>query len=175
METFLFLLLLAVAAFLFIASRKPDTFSVQRSAVMKVPPDKIFAQLNDLHLWNVWSPWAKKDPAMKLEYSGPRSGVGAAQAWDGNKNVGKGRMEISSSTPPSKISYNLNFEKPMRANNQAEFTLTPEGSDTRVKWVMSGPVSFPAKIMHSLFDMDKMIGKDFEAGLANLRAIVEKS
>jgi uncharacterized protein YndB with AHSA1/START domain len=174
MSSFLLLLFIALAGFLYLVSQKPDTFRLQRSAVVKASPETVFAQLNDLHRWNDWSPWARKDPAMKQSYSGPQSGVGSGQAWDGNRNVGAGSMTIIESVPNKKVRYRLDFEKPIAAHNLAEINLQPDNAGTRVTWTMEGPVPFPSKIMHTLFDMDKLIGNDFEAGLANLKGIVEQ-
>jgi Polyketide cyclase / dehydrase and lipid transport len=175
MSTILFLILLAVGGLLLIAAMKPNSFRLERSAVINATPDTLFAHINDLRLWNDWSPWAIKDPAMTINYSGAQKGVGAAQSWDGNRNVGRGRMSIIESVASSQVRYQLDFEKPMVARNIATFALKPEGSGTRITWDMAGPVSFAGKIMHTLFDMDKLIGADFETGLANLKQIAERS
>lgn len=174
LKTILIIVVLAIAALLALAATKPDTFSVQRSASIKAPPEKIFPLINDLHGFNTWNPWMKKDPNMKVAYSGPDSGKGAAHDWDGNNDVGKGRLEIMDSTPASKVTMKLQMIKPMEANNTVDFTLEPKGSSTLVTWTMNGPVPFVAKIMHVIFDMDKMVGTDFEAGLANLKVVAEK-
>ena len=168
------LIVALVAGVLILASTKPDTFSVQRSAMIKAPPEKIFAVLNDFHRWTDWSPWEKLDPAMKRTLGGPASGKGATYAWEGNSKAGQGRMEIIESTPPGKIGIQLDFIKPFEGHNRAEFTLTPQGDATQVNWVMSGPAPFVSKLMQVFVSMDAMIGKDFEAGLANLKALTEK-
>jgi uncharacterized protein YndB with AHSA1/START domain len=168
------LILVAVAALVAIASRKPDAFRVERAADIKAPAEKIFALLEDFHAWNAWSPWAKKDPVAKGSFSGPAKGVGAAFAWDGNAKVGKGRMEIIDSEPVRRLVIKLDFEKPFKGQNQAEFTLRPMGDVTRVTWAMTGPMPFISKIMSTFFDMDKMIGQDFEAGLASIATIAEQ-
>ena len=164
-----------LAAVLVYAATKPDTFRVQRTASIKAPPEKIFATLNDFHSWGAWSPWETKDPAMKRTFSGSEKGRGAVYEWDGDKNVGKGRMEITESSPPSKVALDLNMLKPFEANNTVEFTLEPQGDATRVTWVMNGRAPYIAKIVHVFFDMDRMVGNDFEAGLANLKTVAERS
>jgi uncharacterized protein YndB with AHSA1/START domain len=163
-----------VAGILILAATKPDTFRVQRSAAIKAPPEKIFALIDDFTAWPAWSPWEKKDPAMKRNYGATARGKGAAYAWEGNKDVGQGSMEIAESTPPAKIVLNLNFAKPFEAHNRVEFTLAPMGDTTKVTWEMQGPTPFFAKIIHVFINMDRMVGKDFEAGLVNLKAVAEK-
>jgi hypothetical protein len=167
-------LAIAVAVVLILAATKPDTFSVRRAATVRAPPERIFPLINDFHQWGSWSPWEHKDPAMKRTYSGADSGKGAVYAWDGNKNVGSGRMEIREASLPSKIVIKLDFFAPFEAHNTAEFTMLPQGDATNLTWVMHGPLVFMAKVMHVFIDMDKMIGKDFEAGLANLKKLTEK-
>ena len=162
-----------IAIVLVYAATKPDTFRVQRSTGIKAPPEKIFAVINDLHGWAAWSPYEKKDPAMKKTHSGAASGKGAVYAWDGNNQVGAGRMEIMESSPPTRISIKLDFLKPFEGHNTAEFTLAAEGDSTDVTWAMYGPSPYIAKLMGIFFSMDNMIGKDFEAGLANLKAVAE--
>jgi Polyketide cyclase / dehydrase and lipid transport len=174
MLEFLVAAVLAVLAFLAWMSSKPDVFRVERALTIKAPAETIFPLINDLHAWQGWSPWAKKDPAAKAEFSGPPNGLGAAFAWDGNKLVGKGRMEVVESTPDEKVAFRLDFEKPFVGHNRAEFTLVPAGEATTVRWVMTGPMPLFSKVMSSFFDMDKMIGRDFEAGLASIKEIVER-
>jgi hypothetical protein len=163
-----------LAALFIYAATKPDVFRVQRAASIKAPPEKIFPFVNDLHRFGAWSPYGKKDPAMKRTFSGPESGSGAVYEWDGDKNVGQGRMEISDTSPPSRVTIRLDFLRPFEAHNMVEFSLAAKGDATDVTWAMQGPVPYVAKIMHVFFDMDSMVGKDFEAGLANLKSIVEK-
>lgn len=163
-----------IAGVLIFASTQPDSFKVERSARINAAPDKIFPLINDLKAWNAWSPWEKKDPAMKRTFSPNTAGQGATYGWDGNKEVGQGRMEITESSAPSKIAIKLNFLKPFEAQNTAEFTLKPSGDATDVTWAMHGPMPFISKVMCLFFSMDKMVGKDFEAGLANLKAAAEK-
>ncbi|MGH8759199.1 MAG: SRPBCC family protein, partial [Burkholderiales bacterium] len=149
-------------------------FRVQRAASIKAPPEKVFALINDFIRWGAWSPWEKKDPAMKRTFGAATSGKGAVYAWEGNKDVGQGRMEIAESVPPSSIRINLDFVKPFEARNLVEFTLEPEGDLTNVTWAMQGDTPYFAKIIHVFINMDKMVGTDFEAGLANLKAVSEK-
>jgi len=167
-------LALAIAVVLILAATKPGTFSIRREATIKAPAEKVFALINDFHQWIVWSPWERKDPALKRSYSGADSGKGAIYGWEGDKNVGTGRMEIRESTTPSKIVIQLDFFKPFEAHNTAEFTMLPQGDGTHVTWVMHGPSPFMNRVMQVFMDFDKMVGKDFEAGLANLKNITEK-
>jgi len=167
-------LAIAIAILLILAATKPDTFTVRRATTVKAPPERIFPLINDFHQWGTWSPYEAKDPAMKRTYSGTASGKGAVYAWQGNKNVGSGRMEILDSSVPSKIVIKLDFFAPFEGHNTAEFTMLPQGDVTNVTWLMHGPVPFMAKIMHVLMNIDRMVGKDFEVGLANLKRLTEK-
>jgi uncharacterized protein YndB with AHSA1/START domain len=167
-------LAIAIAIVLFLASTKPDTFSVQRAATMKAPPETIFALINDFHQWGKWSPWEHKDPAMQRTFSGAQSGKGSVYAWDGNKNVGSGRMEILEASAPSKIVIKLDFFKPFEGHNTAEFTMLPQGDATNLTWLMHGPAPFMSRLMQVFMNMDRMIGKDFETGLANLKKATEQ-
>jgi uncharacterized protein YndB with AHSA1/START domain len=164
-----------IAIVLGLAATKPDVFRVERSSAIKAPPEKIFALINDFKAWTAWSPWEKKDPAMKRSYGAVTSGKGATYGWDGNNNVGQGSMEITDAVPSSKIELKLDFVKPMEGHNTVVFTLTPQGEMTQVSWVMQGPTPFIGKIIHVFMNMDKMVGGDFEAGLANLKAAAEKN
>jgi uncharacterized protein YndB with AHSA1/START domain len=163
-----------IAGVLVLAATKPDTFRVQRAASIKAPPEKVFAILNDFQKWGTWSPWEKKDPAMKRTFGATTSGKGAKYAWEGNKDVGKGSMEIAESSPSSKLTIKLDFIEPFEGHNIVEFTLEPKGDSTNVSWTMYGPMSFISKVISVFCSMDSMIGKDFEAGLANLKATAEK-
>ena len=163
-----------VAGIVIYAATRPDTFRVQRSASIKAPPDKIFPLINDLHAWSAWSPYEKKDPAMKRTFSGAPNGKGAVYEWDGDKNVGKGRMEITDSASPSKVIIKLDFIKPFEGHNTAEFTMEPKGDNTVVTWAMYGPSAFMMKVMGIFMNMDNMIGNDFAVGLANLKTLAEK-
>ena len=168
------LLAVAIAVVLILASGKPDSFAVQRSAVLQAPADRIFPLIEDFQQWARWSPWESRDPAMKRSFSGPTNGKGAIYAWDGNKNVGSGRMEILDASSPKKIVIKLDFFKPFEGHNTAEFTLSPQGAATNVNWLMHGPAPFMHRVMQVFMNFDKMIGKDFETGLANLKKLTEK-
>jgi hypothetical protein len=159
---------------LVLAANKPDTFSVQRTARINAPPEKIFPLINNLRSFATWSPYEQKDPAMKRFYGATTSGKGAVYEWDGNSNVGKGRIAIADAAPPSKVTINLDMIDPFEAHNIVEFKLEPQGDATNVTWAMQGKVPFMAKVVHVVFDMDKMVGDDFAAGLANLKTIAEK-
>jgi hypothetical protein len=166
-------LALAIGVVLALALTKPDDFRVTRSASIKAPPEKIFPLIDDLHAWVAWSPYEKKDPAMQRSYAGAGRGKGAAYAWSGNGNVGSGRMEIVDSTP-QKITIKLDFVTPFEGHNVAEFTLAPKGGATDVTWSMRGPAPLLSKVMQVFLNMDSMIGDDFAAGLASLKAVSEK-
>ena len=164
-----------IVALLAFAATKPDTFSTERSATINAPPQVVHALIDDFHQWGLWSPWEKLDPAMKRTFSGPTSGVGATYEWEGNSDVGQGRMEITESTPASKVAIKLDFISPMEANNVTEFELTPQGDATQVRWTMHGPNAFMSKLMQVFVSMDALIGKDFEAGLRDMKAAAEKA
>src|SRR6266851_2657719 len=172
-KTIAIVIAVLIAALLAYAATKPDTFSVQRSASIKTPPEKIFALLNDFQRWDAWSPWEKKDPAMKRTSSVVTAGKGAQYAWEGNKDVGQGRMEIAESVAPSRVAIKLDFVKPFETHNIVEFTLEPKGDSTNVTWTMQGPMPYISKLMTVFVNMDSMVGKDFESGLANLKAVAE--
>lgn len=165
------LLVIGVVVF---AAMKPDTFRVSRSISIKAPPEKIFPIINDLKQWSAWSPYEKKDPAMKRTFGALTAGKGAVYEWEGNKDVGKGRMEISDATPPSKLLIQLHFMQPFEGRNVAEFTVDGKGGESNVTWAMYGPATFVSKLIGVFMDMDRMIGDDFAAGLANLKALAEK-
>jgi uncharacterized protein YndB with AHSA1/START domain len=167
------IIVVLVAVILVLASTKPDAFRVQRATSIKAPPEKIFALVNDLRSWRAWSPYEKKDAAMKRTLSGATDGTGAVYEWEGNKNVGKGRMEITDASPSSKVTLKLDFVKPFEAHNIVEFTLEPNGDSTHVTWAIHGPSPYISKVMSIFINMDSMIGKDFEAGLANLKTVAE--
>ena len=166
------ILAVAIAVILILAAMKPDTFVVQRSALINAPADKIYPLINDYKNWASWSPYEKIDPAMKRTYSGAPSGKGSIYEWTGNKNIGSGRMEILD-TSPSRIDIKLDFLAPFEAHNVAEFTMKPEGSATNVTWAMRGPIPYKFKIMHVIMNMDKMVGSQFVEGLANMKEVAE--
>ena len=175
LKTALIVIVVAVAALFGFAATRPDSFSVQHSAVIKAPPEKIHGLINAFTNWPRWSPWEKLDPAMQRTLTGPPAGVGSAYAWSGNSEAGAGRMEITDSQVPGKVTIKLDFIKPFEGHNTAEFTLVPQGDGTEVRWRMFGPSPFITKLMGVFVSMDSLIGKDFEAGLANLKAEAEKS
>ncbi|MDO9119750.1 MAG: SRPBCC family protein [Nitrospira sp.] len=174
LKTIALLAITLMAAILIYAATKPDTFRVQRAATIMAAPEKVFGLISDLHQWAAWSPWEKMDPAMKRTYSGAPQGTGAALEWDGNTDVGTGRMEIVSAVPSSRVVFKLDFLKPFEAHNQAEFTLEGGGTATTVTWAMHGPQPYMMKVMDVVMGMDKMVGKDFETGLANLKQLAEQ-
>ena len=148
------------------------TFRVSRETTVAAPPERVHALINDLHEWQKWSPWEGLDPAMDRAYAGPSSGVGATYAWKGNRQAGEGRMEITGSDPEH-VGVDLLFAAPMKAHNQVDFTLTPKGDGTHVEWAMSGPLNFVMRMMSRFWSMDKMVGRDFEKGLAQLKRVAE--
>jgi uncharacterized protein YndB with AHSA1/START domain len=163
-----------IASVLLFAANKPDAFRVERQASIQAPPEKIFPLINDLRAFNTWNPFEKKDPNMKGRYSGPSSGKGAGYAFDGNKDVGKGTIEITESSPSSRVAMRLTMIEPFAARNTVEFTLEPKGGATQVMWAMHGPMPYVSKLVSLFCDMDGTIGKEFESGLANLKAAAEK-
>ncbi|WGS19816.1 MULTISPECIES: SRPBCC family protein [unclassified Bradyrhizobium] len=168
------ILAIAIAVVLIRAAIKPNTFRVTRAASIEAPAERIFPLINDFHRWTTWSPYETRDPAMKRTYDGAANGKGAVYAWDGNKNVGSGRMEILDAQAPSKIVIKLDFLTPFEGHNTAEFTMLPQGDATNVTWTMYGPAAFMSKLMQVFMNLDHMIGKDFEVGLANLKTLAEK-
>ncbi len=167
-------LVVLVVAILAFAATKPDTFHVERTATINAPPEKIFALINDFHRWESWSPYERRDPAMNRIHRGAVSGSGAVYEWDGNSDVGAGRMEILEATSPSKITIRLNFMRPFENESTAEFTLEPTDSSTNITWAMHGPNLYIGKVLSVFFSMDGMVGKDFEAGLSNLKSLTEE-
>jgi len=151
------------------AATRPDQFRIVRKAHIKAPPDRVFAKLNDFHQWISWSPWEELDPAMTRMHSGAASGPGAKYAWEGNKKVGQGSMEITSAEPPRKLDLKLDFIKPFEAHNTTEFLLEPRDGGTDVTWTLNGTNPYMMKVMGIFMNMDKMVGKDFEKGLDKLK------
>lgn len=164
---------LAAVVILILAAMKPDTFVVQRSLDIRAPQERIAPLISDFHAWKDWSPYETRDPDMKRSFSGAPAGKGAVYEWSGNRNVGSGRMEIIDASS-AKVTIKLDFITPFEGHNTAEFTLAPQGGSTRVTWAMRGPTPFFGKIIHVFINMDRMIGDDFAAGLARLKAIAEK-
>lgn len=172
-KTAFIVLALAIAVLLIYAATRPDSFRLERSITIKAPPEKIFVHLADFKLWSAWSPWEKLDPAMKRTHSGAPAGKGAQYAWSGDK-AGAGSMEVLEATVPSKVHIKLDFTKPFEAHNLVDFTIKPVGDGTQVTWAMYGPSNYMTKLIHIFFSMDKIVGKDFESGLADLKAVAEK-
>ena len=176
MLTYILLGLVAlVVVLVIVVSMRPGEFRYTRSATIAAPPAKVFEHVNNFHKWEDWSPWAKRDPNCKTTYDGPETGEGAKFAWDGNKDVGAGNMTIIESTPHKRIAIRLEFLKPMKAINTAEFTFTPAVEQTQVTWSMFGKNNFMGKAFGLIVDCDKMIGKDFDQGLASMKSVVESS
>jgi uncharacterized protein YndB with AHSA1/START domain len=167
-------LVVLIAGLLGYAATRPDTFRVERSVTIDAPPERIFPLINDYRGWALWSPWDKKDPGMQRTFSGADTGVGAIYEWSGNSAVGAGRMEIIQSVPDSRVTVDLQFTAPFAARNTAEFLLAPRDGGTSVTWAMSGPNPFLSKLMGVFVSMDDMVGGDFEAGLAALKAVAEQ-
>jgi len=150
-----------------------DIYTVQRSATIAAPPERVYEQIVDFHRWTAWSPWEDIDPTMRREYSGAASGAGAVYTWSGNRKAGQGRMTIVEADEPSRVRIDLMFEKPFKARNDTVFTITPDGAGSRVTWTMTGSKTLATRVMGLVKSMDGMVGPDFEKGLARLRAAVE--
>jgi Polyketide cyclase / dehydrase and lipid transport len=163
----------AIGGILLYAATKPDSFRVQRTVLISAPPNKVFPLINDIKAWTVWSPYEKKDPAMKRTYGAVTAGKGATYAWEGDKNVGQGSIEMIESGP-RKIVIKLDFLKPFEAHNMGEFLLEPKGDSTSVTWAIYGPSPYMSKVVGTFMNIDDMIGRDFEKGLADLKAAAEK-
>ena len=166
-------LAVVVVVLVIIVALQPSKFRVARSTTISAPAPAVFAQVNDFHKWEAWNPWGKVDPAMKQTYEGAPAGTGAIYTWVGNKEVGEGRMTITESRPSDLVRVKLEFMKPFAATNTAEFSFNPEGNQTEVTWSMTGENNFVAKAVHLFMNMDKMIGDQFEKGLADMKAAVE--
>ncbi|CAE6832799.1 hypothetical protein R69619_06644 [Paraburkholderia nemoris] len=164
----------AVGLLLVYAATRPDNFRIERSVRIEAPPERVYGLIDDLHQFNRWNPFLRKDPAAQGTYSGTPSGKGARYAWQGEK-VGVGQMEIVDTAAPANVTMNLDFIKPFEAHNMADFTLKPEAGATQVTWAMYGPAPFLSKLMQVFVSMDRMVGKDFEDGLSNLKTLAEAS
>lgn len=162
-----------VVVFLGVTSMQPSEFQVTRSSTINAAPAKVFNLVNDFHQWSTWSPWDKMDPTMKKTYEGPATGAGATYAWVGNGQVGEGKMTITKSETPALVEIQLEFLKPMKATNFTRFTFKPEGQGTLVTWTMTGHNNLIAKAFHMIMNVDKMVGGDFERGLAQMKAAAE--
>ena len=150
-----------------------DTYTVQRSATIAAPPARIYEEIVDFHRWTAWSPWEDLDPQLRRTYSGSEAGVGAVYAWSGNRKAGQGRMEITEAAEPSKVGIDLVFEKPWKARNDTVFTIEPDGAGSRVTWTLTGKKTALTKVMGIFTSMDKLVGPDFEKGLARLKSLTE--
>jgi hypothetical protein len=166
------LIAIVLLVIIFASTTRPNTFTYARSTKINAGPEKIAPLISDFKKWGAWSPYENRDPNLKRTYSGSPSGVGAVYAWEGNKNVGSGRMEILESTPRN-VRIQLDFTAPFKANNIAEFTLTPQSGATEVVWAMTGKNVLIGKVMSLFMDMDKMVGNDFATGLASMKAVAE--
>lgn len=163
-----------IVVFLIVVAMQPADFKVERSATLRAPAPAAFAQVNDFQNWQAWSPWEKVDPALKRSYEGPKAGTGAVYAWQGNKDVGEGRMTITESRPGELVRIKLEFFKPFAAVNDTVFRFQPSGEATTVTWSMSGQNNFVSKAMCLFINMDRMVGGMFEQGLAQMKTVVER-
>lgn len=163
-----------IVAVLGYAATRPNEFTVQRSATIRAPAAKIYPLVADFHQWRQWSPYEDRDPAMERTYGGAASGLGATYGWNGDRKVGAGHMEITEAAAAQKLGIKLDFSSPFEAHNFAEFTFVPQGDATMVTWAMRGPVPFVGKLMSLVFNMDRLVGGDFEAGLAKLKTVSEQ-
>ncbi|MBP6002154.1 MAG: SRPBCC family protein [Pyrinomonadaceae bacterium] len=166
-------IVIAIAVICIAAAMQPADFKITRSVTINASADRVFEQVNDFHKWDAWSPWAKLDPAMKTTYSGPSAGVGSSYAWAGNSDVGEGKMTILESRPPEHIRIELEFISPFAAKNMTDFSFKPDGDKTHVTWSMVGTNNFVAKMFGLFINMDKLVGGDFEKGLAQMKTAVE--
>lgn len=173
MVTIVGVIVVLVAIVLILAAGRPGTFRLERSTTVNAPPEKVFPHLENFRGWEAWSPWEGLDPDLKRRHSGASSGRGAIYDWEGNKQVGTGRMEVLEAEAPHRLLIQLDFLKPFEAHNRAEFTLERRGNTTHLTWAMFGPQAFPMKVMSLFVSMDSMVGKDFEKGLARLKAVAE--
>lgn len=175
LQTIVLLLTLLIVAVLAYAATRPNSFSVQRSTRINAAAQAVWPLLTDFHRWPEWSPWEKLDPAMQRTHLGAERGVGAVYEWTGNSKVGAGRMEITGVQTHAQVNIKLDFFRPFKSSNVAEYSLVAQGGVTDLTWTMSGPATFITKLMGIFVSMDKMVGKDFEEGLAKLKAVAEKA
>jgi len=173
MRILVLVILAVVAIFGTVVAMQPADFSVVRTLTMAAPPQAVFAQVDDLRKWDAWNPWQKKDPAMKIDFNGPSSGAGASYTWSGNREVGEGRLTIVQSRPNELVQIKLEFAKPFQAIHTAAFRFVPVGNQTTVTWSMEAHNNFFAKAFHLVMNMDQRIGREFERGLADMKAVVE--
>jgi hypothetical protein len=173
LKKILIVVAIIIVALAVIVALQPPEFRIARSITISTSPPLVFAQVNDFHKWQAWNPWGKIDPAMKQAYEGAPAGTGSVYTWAGNNEVGEGRMTITESRPTDLIRVKLEFFKPFAATHTAEFTFKPDGNQTLVTWSMFGEKNFMAKAVHLVMNMDKMIGSQFEKGLADMKSAVE--
>jgi hypothetical protein len=171
----LVVIVVVVAIFCVVVAMQPAHYRVERSATMNAPPSVVFNQVNDFHKWDTWSPWAKLDPNMKTAFEGPPAGSGAVYSWTGNSDVGEGRMTITDSKPAELVKIKLDFIKPFAATSDTVFSFKPQGNQTAVTWTMDGENNFIGKAFSLFMNMDKMVGGDFEKGLAQMKTVSEKA
>jgi uncharacterized protein YndB with AHSA1/START domain len=163
-----------VAAFAVRFATRGDTFRVERSIIVDAPPERIYPLLADFREWHRWSPWEKLDPALQRNFSGAERGAGSVYAWAGNRKAGEGRMEIIEAEPPRRVSIKLDFMQPFESHNTTDFTLSERDGGTEVNWAMHGSNTFATKMMQTVITMDRMVGGDFEKGLAALKREAEQ-
>ena len=163
-----------IALVLFLASKKPDTFRIERQATIGAPADRVYSFIEDFRRWTAWSPWEALDPGMRRTYGGAERGVGAVYEWQGNDKVGAGKMEIKSVEPNARVTIQLEFFRPWEARNIADFVLSPGSSGTEVSWAMSGPSPYMSRVMSVFMNLDRLVGKEFETGLAKLKTAAEQ-
>jgi len=163
----------AIGIFLVVVAMQPDTYQVTRKATIAAEPAKVFALVNDFHEWTKWSPWEKLDPNMARTFGGTASGTGATYAWKGNSDAGSGQMTVTESRPAERVGIKLEFVEPFASVADTVFAFTPNGGATEVQWTMSGDHNFISKAMCLFVSMDKMVGPDFEKGLAQMKTVAE--
>jgi uncharacterized protein YndB with AHSA1/START domain len=166
-------LIIIVVLFVGFVALQPGEFRISRSATIAAPPEHVFAQVNDFHNWEAWSPWAKLDPESKVTFDGPSAGTGSIFTWSGNDKVGEGRMTITDSQPHELIQIKLEFKRPFEDTCATEFKFAPDGEQTLVTWTMSGQNGFMGKLFCLFMNMDDMVGSDFEKGLASIKSVAE--
>jgi polyketide cyclase/dehydrase/lipid transport protein len=171
LKAILLVLVAIVAVLLIVIAMQPSEYQVQRTALISAPPEIVFEQVNDLHKFQAWSPWARMDPDSKVAFSGAPSGAGASFTWSGSK-TGEGSMTITGSRSGQSVTANLDFIKPFESSSVVEFDFEPKGEQTEVTWKMTGENTFATKAFQLFVNMDKLVGGDFEKGLAQLNAIV---
>jgi hypothetical protein len=175
MKNAILVILVLVAAFLVFVQSRPDRYRIERSTTIHASADTVFAHINDFHRWLAWSPWEKLDPQMQRTIAGSPSGVGATYSWSGNNKAGAGSMAIAQSRPGSLVAINMEFLRPMKDSSVITFTLSSEGGETKVNWALEGRMPFISKAVCVFMSMDKMVGPDFERGLANLKRVSESA